>query len=210
MTKEFTLIVCMLTVSCFAFAQTIVNTLPGPRKAILEEFTGVNCPNCPEGHVAMESVLTSHGADEVFSISYCPSNSSYTAPSGNQSDFRRPFLNDFYAHSYCSPATETRFMPSAFVNRKIWEGGERIQNRHLWGDYADEVLASGNSPMNIGIHSNYNAVTQVLTVDVEIYYHTDVTDANSFYVFLGERNLTSYSQSGTFQDPYIYEHNVFR
>lgn len=200
---------CLTLLSPSILAQTIVNTQPGPRKAILEEFTGVNCPNCPYGHQVMDDLLNNL-VDEAYSISYCPENSSYTEPSGNQSEFRRPFLNDFYAHSYCSPATEQRFMPTAFINRIVWADGDRIQSTSLWEDYAEQVVSSGNSPMNIGVQSQFDSIAQQLTVDVEIYYHTDVAVSNSFYVFLGERNLISYSQSGAMQDPYIYKHMMFR
>lgn len=213
MIRNFTLTVCAVALSGLTFAQTIVNTGVGPRKVILEEFTGVNCPNCPQGHEVIDDILIAYPNDEVFVISYNPSNSNFTSPTGGATDFRRDFLDDFYSGSYCSPVSGSRFMPSAFINRQLWTDGERLQSRGAWEGYVDDVAASGNSPMNIGISSSFDAGTDILTVDVEIYYHTTVTEDNSFYVFLGEHDLSSDSQSGSSANaanPYIYVNNIFR
>jgi hypothetical protein len=209
MKKSYSIATLLLSLSSFAFGQTIVNTQSGPRKAILEEFTGVNCYSCPAGHSVATGLLGAY-ENELYVISYCPTNSAFTEPYGNQSEFRRSFLDSFYVHSYCAPATLTRDMPSAFINRRIGTDGDRLQMRSNWGDYAEPVMNDAHSPMNIGIRSTYNAQTEVLTIDVEIYYHTDVTEGNSFYVFLAEHGLQSFSQSGADVDPYIYENNTFR
>lgn len=213
MIRNFTLTVCAVAMASMTIAQTIVNTGAGPRKVILEEFTGVNCPNCPQGHEVIDDILIAYPNDEVFVISYNPSNSNFTSPTGGATDFRRDFLDDFYSGSYCSPVSGSRFMPSAFINRQLWDDGERLQSRGAWEGYVDDVAASGNSPMNIGLSSSYDVGTDVLTVDVEIYYHTTVAEDNSFYVFLGEHDLSSDSQSGssaTAANPYIYVNNIFR
>lgn len=39
-----------------AFAQTIVSTSPQNKKVILEEFTGVNCVYCPQGHAIANNI----------------------------------------------------------------------------------------------------------------------------------------------------------
>jgi hypothetical protein len=101
-------------------------------------------------------------------------------------------------------------MPSAFINRRIWASGDRWQAPNLWENYVEEVIASGNSPMNIGVRSVYDEAAQTLTIDVEVYYHTDVTESNSLYVFLGEHDLTSPYQSGSGGGTYLYKSNFFR
>lgn len=213
MIRKLTLPAVLLLFSSAVLAQSIVYQGPGPRKVILEEFTGVNCPNCPQGHDVIEDILTTYPNDEVFVISHNPSNSNFTSPTGGATDFRRDFLDSFYTGAYCSPVSGSRFMPSAFINRELWSDGERLQSRGDWEGYVDDVVASGNPPMNIGISSTYDILSETITVDVEIYYHTDVTDDNSFYVWLGEHDLTSDSQSGSSANaanPYVYVNNIFR
>jgi len=211
MKKLFTVCGIALSASATLPAQTIVSTQPGPRKAIVEEFTGVNCSSCPElGHDEIASMHGIYPNDEFFVIMYSPTNSGYTEPYGDATDFRRVFLDDFYMHEYCAPATLTRAMPTAFINRKLWASGDRWQEPDLWEGYVEQVITSGDSPMNIGIRSQYDATAQTITVDVEIYYHTDVTEDNSLYVFLGEHDLTSPDQAGSWDSPYVYESNIFR
>lgn len=191
--------------------QTIVNTEPGPKKAIIEEFTGVHCSSCPElGHDLIAEMEQTNTNDDFYVIMYSPTNSSYTEPAFGSADFRREFLDDFYMHAYCAPATLTRAMPSAFINRRIWESGDRWQAPDFWEQYVDTIITEGNSPMNIGIRSVYDAQAATITVDVEIYYHTTVSESNSFYVFLGEHDLTSDYQNGGSGSPYVYHSNFFR
>ncbi len=47
----FTQTLIALILSVPAFAQNLVSTAVQPRNAVLEEFTGVNCVNCPDGHL---------------------------------------------------------------------------------------------------------------------------------------------------------------
>ena len=45
-----TLLSAVLLTFGYANSQTFVNTNPENKKVILEEFTGVNCVFCPQGH----------------------------------------------------------------------------------------------------------------------------------------------------------------
>ncbi len=201
----------LLAISNVALAQTIVNTQPGPKKAIIEEFTGVHCSSCPElGHDLIDEMQLTNTDNAFYVIMYSPTNSSYTEPAFGSADFRRVFLDDFYMHAYCAPQTLTRAMPSAFVNRRIWASGDRWQAPDLWEQYTEAITTEGNSPMNIGIRSVYDEQAQTITVDLEIYYHSTVTESNSFYVFLGEHDLSSDYQNGSSESPYMYKSNFFR
>jgi hypothetical protein len=192
-------------------AQQFVSTQPAPRVALIEEFTGVNCSACPDmGHDVIDQMKETFTENQMLVIMYSPTTSNYTEPFFGATDFRRAFLDDFYVHAYCAPATLTRAMPSAFVSRRIWASGDRWQVGSDWPDYVSQVNASGNSPMNIGVRSVYDELAQTITVDVEVYYHTDVTEGNSLYVFLGEHDLTSPYQSGSGGGTYLYKSNFFR
>lgn len=195
--------------SFIGISQTIVNTNASNKHVIFEEFTGVKCGNCPAGHTEAANIASANPGT-VHIIAYGPSNSSYTDPTGtNGTDFRRPFANAFYTASYCSPQSGSRFMPSAFINRKLI-GGNILQSRSggVWTNNANSTLTE-SSPMNVGIKSTYNSSAQTLTIDVEVYYTSTVTDANALYVMITEDNLTSGYQSGssaTVSNPYVYKH----
>jgi len=213
MKRKVNIIGMLILVACTASAQQFVSTEPTNRVALIEEFTGIRCVGCPNGHNELQYLQGKYPNGEVCIISYNPVNSSLTEPANGSPDFRRPFLNDFYAHAYCAPGTGQRAMPTSFISRLIWDNGDRLQMQSDWEDQVEEVLATGVSPMNIGLRSQYDANAQTITVDVEIYYHTDVTAGNSFYVFLGEHDLTSPYQAGasaTPSSPYVYKFNIFR
>ena len=188
-------------------AQTIVNTGAGNKHAVIEEFTGIKCSNCPSGHTTVNNI-TSSNPNTVHVVAYGPTNSSYTNPTGtNGADFRRSFADAFYTASYCSPGNGSRFMPSAFVNRKL-SGGNILQSTSAWTGMTNTTLTE-SSPINVGVKSTYNSTAQTLTIDVEVYYTSTVSTNNNLYVLITEDNLTSGYQSGTSastSNPYVYKH----
>lgn len=191
-----------------AQAQSIVGTEQTMRNGIIEEFSGINCVNCPSGHTTLENILTAN-AGRVFALQYAPSNSSYTGPGANGgTDFRRSYLDAFYTGSYCSPSSGSRFMPSAFINRVLGSNGDILQSTGQWSSMVSNVIGE-LSPMNVGAKSTYDATAQTLTIDIEVYYTEDMTDGNSFYVNIVEDDLTSDYQSGSSanaSNPYVYKH----
>lgn len=124
--KKITYLVFITVISCFITgngkAQNYVSTEPLNKNTILEEFTGVQCSNCPAGHQVAASILQNNPG-RAFVICYHPYNSSYTAPYPGNPDFRRTYPNAFYTVPYCG---SSRFMPSAFINRRIWSNGDRL------------------------------------------------------------------------------------
>ncbi len=209
MKKSTILLSSILSLLTVVNAQTIVNTGPGNKHVILEEFTGIKCGNCPAGHTEASTII-SNNPGVVHVIAYGPSNSSYTDPSGTAgTDFRRTFANAFYTSSYCSPSSGSRFMPSAFINRKLI-GGDILQSRSggTWTNETNTTLTE-SAPMNVGLKSTYNSTAQTLTIDVEIYYTSTVSSFNGINVMITEDNLTSDYQSGSSAssaNPYVYKH----
>jgi hypothetical protein len=50
MKRIYTLFTLVFLFSVYVNAQTLVSTDPQPRNAVLEEFTGIYCGYCPQGH----------------------------------------------------------------------------------------------------------------------------------------------------------------
>jgi hypothetical protein len=189
-------------------AQTIVNTGGGNKHLVLEEFSGIKCTACPGGHATLANIIAANPG-VVHATGYNPTNSSYTNPSGTQgTDFRRSYADAFYSASYCSPGNGSRFMPSAFFNRKVLTNGNLLQSSSMWTGHANTVL-SEPAELNVGLESTYNSSTQELTIDVEVYYLSNVSVGNSLYVQITEDDLTSDYQSGSSAapgNPYVYKH----
>ena len=199
--KNLTLLLVFMSIlfSAGLKAQNYVSTEPQDKNAILEEFTGVRCGNCPAGHQTAATILAANPG-RAFVIAYHPSNSSYTAPYTGDPDFRRTYANAFYTTPYCG---SSRFMPSAFISRRQWANGERIQSRTQWTTYCNTIMGEA-SPANMGMSTTYDLMSQELSIIVEIYYTDNMPDVNHIYVMLSENDLVSQQSGAT--GPYTHKH----
>ena len=162
----------VLTMTGFAsFGQTIVSTSPENRNVILEEFTGINCVYCPDGHRIAQGIKEDH-PDDVFLINIHAGG--FAVPSGNQPDFRTPdgeAIRAFYS---------VNSFPSGMVNRHIWSGNSPVIGRTAWPSRSNTILGE-NSYLNVGVESSINIQTRELTVHVEGYY-TGNSPVNTNYL----------------------------
>jgi hypothetical protein len=152
-----------LLVPSLAFGQALVSTTAQLRTGLLEDFTGIHCGYCPDGHAIMASIAAANPGQVslvgvhagVFAV---PAN-------GTEPDFRTPqgdSLNAFYnVNSY----------PSGVINRHGFTGGA-AQGRGSWEGNMAQMLGM-TSPVNLGVESSYDAGNQQLTVHVQLYYTAD-------------------------------------
>jgi hypothetical protein len=182
-------------------AQTLVSTNPQNKNAIIEEFTGVRCPNCPAGHNIAKSILNDYPG-KAFVIAYHPQNSGYTVPrKTTDPDMRRTYPNAFYSSSYVG----SRFMPGAMINRRLWNS-KRLSGRGGWRSKSETIM-NETSPVNIGLKSTYDIAGDELDIDIEVYFTDNVTDPLSLYVYLLEDSLVAKQSNGG--NNYVHMH-VFR
>ncbi|MDY0342022.1 MAG: Omp28-related outer membrane protein [Lentimicrobium sp.] len=170
MKNIFTLLIAFLLVSGSLSSQNIVCTDPLPKNAILEEFTGMYCPNCPDGHAIAASLLNDNPG-RAFTIAI--HQGSYAVPSGSAPDYRTPFGNPL-----ASQAAITGY-PMGTVNRHVFSGSVTGMGRGSWSGSAYTIMQQ-ISPVNVGVISNYEAATRTLTIEVELYYTSDAPASSNF------------------------------
>lgn len=85
MFKKLPLILVFALFAYTANAQTIVSTTPQDKNVVLEEFTGVNCVFCPDGHARAQAIQDAY-PDRVSLINI--HTGGFANPTGNQPDFR--------------------------------------------------------------------------------------------------------------------------
>ncbi len=159
MKKILTLSLLLPTV---AFGQSLVGTSPENRTALLEDFTGIHCVYCPDGHVIMAQIAAANpGKVSMVGVHA----GGFAAPGAGEPDFRTPegtALDNFY---------QIPGYPSGVINRHAFPGGA-ARSRGSWvGDVAE--MLSMPSPVNLGVESNFDTVSQELTVHVQLYYTSD-------------------------------------
>ncbi|MDG2052789.1 MAG: hypothetical protein P8J69_03345, partial [Flavobacteriaceae bacterium] len=96
------------------FGQTIVSTETELKNVVLEEYTGIYCTYCPDGH-AIAAALQENNPGRVNLINIHVGG--YSNPSNGDPDFRTPF------GSAIANEAGVPFYPSGSINRRSWNGG---------------------------------------------------------------------------------------
>lgn len=143
-----------------ATAQNWVDTVPKPRKVVLEEFTGIHCGYCPDGHrIANQMVAANPG--NVFLINIHAGG--YATPGAGEPDLRTT------AGDAIDGAAGITGYPSGSVNRATSPWG---QGRNLWTTQAGGIQAQ-TSPVNVAVKATVDFATRELVAEVEVYYTAD-------------------------------------
>ena len=168
--KNLFLLLMLLFIGLGLAAQTLVSTEVQLKNAVLEEFTGIHCVYCPEGHVIAQSILDNNPGRAVAIAIH---QGSFAVPSGSEPDYRTPWGNAIAGQAGVNS------YPSATVNRHLFSGNVTMLGRGDWVSRCNEMMAQ-ESPVNVGIESSYNASNRELTVHVELYYTSNAAQTTNF------------------------------
>ena len=176
-------------------AQTFVDTTQQNKNIILEEFTGIHCVFCPAGHLIGQNLHNSHPA-RVFLINI--HTGSYAVPSAGEPDFRTPFGSSIAGQSNLGG------YPAGTVNRhqfSMSQNGGTAMSRSDWSSASTQLL-NQLSPVNVGIQASVDMATNVLTVDVEVYYTgTQSVSTNMLNVAVVQHNVEGPQTGGQTYNP---------
>lgn len=178
-------------------AQTpqFVSTEPANKNVVIEEYTGINCGYCPDGHKRVREYEAANPG-RVFGInihagSYAAN--TYTTQWGN---------------ALMNQAQVTGF-PSGTINRETFTYyddyyGQTVTSMALGrGQFVscgNEILAQ-TSFVNVAAQASIDATTRTMTVNVEAYYTADAeTASNKLNVVLVQDSIIG-PQSGASGNP---------
>ena len=182
--------IALALVTTISFAQTFVSTVPGNKKVVLEEYTGIKCVHCPDGHFRAANIQASSPGN-VFLINI--HGGGFSTPQNGEPNFVSP-----HSASLVNSNGVTSF-PSGSVNRRVFSGGSMIMGRSLWAGASQTVLTE-SSPVNIGVQASVDMASGVLTVNTEIYYTANVTNTNTLYIAVLQNNMPG-PQTGASSNP---------
>ncbi|MFK8039236.1 MAG: Omp28-related outer membrane protein [Crocinitomicaceae bacterium] len=182
-----------ITASFSLFAQLPVSTMQENKNVILEEFTGIYCGFCPQGH-AIGNTLAANNPGDVVLINIHAGG--YANPNGADPDFRTPFGAAIDGQSSLAG------YPAGTVNRHQFVGLEQNTNapgtamgRGNWGTAATQVLAEP-SYVNVATEGTIDFVTRLLTVNVEAHFTGAAPGSMMMNVALLQDNIEG-PQSGS-------------
>lgn len=200
-----TLLTAVLLTFGFANSQTFVSTTPENKKVILEEFTGVNCVFCPQGHVIANNIKNAN-PNNVFLINIHVGG--FATPSAGQPDFRTSF-----GTAIANQSGLTGY-PAGTVNRQVFTGlsqgaaGTTAMNRGNWSNASNQTLAQ-SSYVNVGVQGVIDVNTNQLTVTIEVYYTANSpVSTNKLNVALLQNNTLGPQTGGNMGNNYNHQHRL--
>lgn len=174
-----------------------VTTETTTKNILLEEYTGIHCGYCPQGHAL---AATLHKATpKAFIIAVHAG--SFAEPGSDEPDFRTEEgteLNSaFGVNSY----------PSGMVNRHTPEGGTpQLMGRSEWIPFA-KTVAVEDAPVNLLVESAYDGGTRSLSVHVEGYFTADEQPSEQeLCVAWTQDNITGPQSGANMGDDYVHQH----
>ncbi len=180
-------------------SQTMVVTTPQHTNVVLEEYTGIHCGYCPDGHVRAEALADANPGRVVLVNVHA---GGYAVPSAGEPDFRTAFgdnlANEMGVSGY----------PSGTINRKIFSeiGSIPAMSRSAWA-YAAHQLFPTQSPVNVAFSTVFDTTTRELSVMVELYYTQNSTvNSNYLQVALLENHVFGYQSDYANGTQYNYDH----
>ncbi len=192
-----TLLAAMLVLAQTAVAQNVA-TVPTKTNVMLEDFTGIECGNCPDGHKIASRMQLAQPA-HVYTVAVHAGG--YAQPKANdQPDFltaEGTAIHDyFHISSY----------PSGMVNRKTFDMLGQIISRSYWTSCARE-LCMQTADVNVWVSSTYDKATKKISADVELYYVNAVdADSSALCVSLLQNGILGPQAGGNMEDEYVHNH----
>ncbi|MGM9804122.1 MAG: Omp28 family outer membrane lipoprotein [Muribaculaceae bacterium] len=166
------------------------------RCILIEDFTGQNCPNCPDAMVKLSELHEAFG-DAVVAVGI------YGGPFGKTvSGKYYPLTTE--TGDYYATKLNIQEQPSGYFNRKVMS-----TNANLWASIATELLTS-KTYANLLISNAYDADSRQLSIDINVESLKDYSNAR-LQVWLVEDNVVSRQKLSDNTTDLEYVHNhVFR
>ncbi|WP_347373031.1 Omp28-related outer membrane protein [Aequorivita sp. Q41] len=191
MLKKLPLILVLALFASATYGQTIVSNSPQNKNVVLEEFTGIHCTFCPDGHrIANEILAANPGRVVLINIHV----GGYATPGAGEPDFRTPYGTAIVGQ------TGLTGYPAGTINRHVFPGRENTSGgtsmyRNFWNISSTETLAL-SSPVNVAVEASIDVNTNVLTVHVEGYYTANSPEPTNFLNVALLQNNTKGPQTG--------------
>lgn len=173
--------------------ECFVSKEPSKCLAVLEEYGGVDCQYCPDGHDVVDYILETYPyssvAINIHAGSYA---SSYTTP------FGEALLDQ----------TSRGGFPTGTVNRHNFGGemsanGGTAMSRGYWMTAVEKVI-TWDSPVNIAAIATIDRATRTMTVEVQAYYTADGPGtSNKLNVALLQDNIEGYQQGSQYNPSHL-------
>ena len=181
-------LLCALTASGAA-QDRFVDTTAQNRKVVLEEFTGINCVYCPDGHRRANLLREAHPG-EVFILNVHQGSLATGTPD----------LRTSYGDALANQAGIETY-PNATINRHVFSGytSLAVPERNQWETLSESILDM-EAYANIAARATVDWQTREMQITVQIYYTGNGAATNNLNIALLQDYIYGY-QSGASSNP---------
>ena len=173
------------------------------KNVLLEDFTGVRCVNCPDGHLIAASILDAYAPGRVVVVGL-HSGELYTEPySFGTHDFRTTEGDDIEA--LVGPL---QFKPCGDINRKLFSGQtERLLSRTAWAGKVAAEIPDSITKVQMKIEHSFDNATRKLSLGIILQYAEALNKNLNLSVMLTESGLIEpqLDQAGV-DSNYVHRH----
>lgn len=188
----------MFSTVAFAQTDTIVSKNPSNKNVVLEEYTGINCGYCPDGHKIVNQIVAANPG-RVFPINI-------------HTGGYAPIYNTNYGSALANQTGLTGY-PAGTVNRHVFSGGHTTLDRGAFLTRSNQILAQ-TSPVNIAARGTLDYATRELNLTVQLYYtSSSAASTNMLNVAVLQNNILGPQANGAYFNPtqmvnglYIHQH----
>lgn len=196
---------CGLFASQGLYAQLPVSTSPENKNVVLEEFTGIHCGFCPDGHLKANTFAAANPGDVVLiNVHAGP----FATPGASEPDFRTTY------GAAIDNLSNVAGYPAGNINRRVFSAysqnsGGMAMSRGDWAAAGGTVLSEA-SYVNVALEGDIDITTNILTVDVEMYFTANAPTDVNLNVALLQNNING-PQSGSSGNPtYVNPDGTYR
>ncbi len=190
--KKSLLFIAAMLLAGATMAQQMVSTSVEKRNVIIEEYTGVGCGYCPDGH-ARANEICENNAGHAWAINI--HQGGYATGSGYETQWGDGLAGQYSISGY----------PCGTVNRGS------MSDRGQWAGQAASIR-NQDSPVNVAARATIDPMTREMVIDVEVYYTgTQTVTSNFLNVVLVQNNIIGQqSNYGNYNAEYITEDGQYR
>lgn len=185
-----------------AQTDTLVSKTPQNRAVLLEEYTGVKCSNCPDGHRIANNLAEKY-PNRFYAVNI--HTSSYAEPYGaNEPDFRTAYGEDLAENAGVNA------LPSGAINRHVFQGNDQALGRLLWEGYTEACLEMP-AYANIAGKASFDWQTRELSVEVQVFFTDNVpVAANHIHVVLLQNDIIGSQKNAAANPAQNLGNNLYR
>ncbi len=175
------------------------------KNVVIEEFTGVRCPNCPQGHVVIANIKAANPG-RIIAVSLHPINSLGKPYNGvSTQDFQNTKAQSLF--DYLEPIGQE---PAAGIDRKKFSGETYILlDKSVWSGYTTQQRAQA-TPVNLILDKSYDSTNHELTVIAELHYTQNITEENKLTILVTESDIITAQLNGAVVDTFYNHKDVMR